>query len=137
MVVKFYFDAQAKGIIAAGVLLAALGATVLCTSVQESKLVGFAAGGLVLVGLITIVMGLKTAATPKSERALDERIQGINEKAGYSAFWLVMVAITMLFWGNKWFAWGLDASDVYHYTLWVGFLGWVLLRWYYEKKGCK
>ena len=134
---KLHFDVQAKRIIVAGVLLAVLGASVLCTSIEESKSIAFVAGGLVLAGLITIVMGLKTAATPKSERAFDERMRGINKKAGYRAFWLVMVIITILFWGNKWFAWGLDASDFYHFTLSTGFISWALLRLYYEKKGCK
>ncbi len=92
---------------------------------------------LIIVGLFIFIVALYAATTtkPKTERVVDERVTRINEKAGYNAGWLVMLAVMILFWADKIWSLGIELEDMYWTTLFVGAYSFLILRWYYNRKG--
>ena len=90
---------------------------------------------LIIMGVIAIVMAIGAAATPKEDMIQDERSVRINEKAGYHAFWILLV--TMAFVHGIAMFWRLDLSYkcVSHDIFFVGMLSFVVLRWYYNRRG--
>ena len=88
----------------------------------------------ILVGIMMCVMALVASTKPKTELIQDERITRINEKAGYAAFWIVLLVVTILYWADK--IWSLDVvlKDMYSAVLLVGIYSWLILRWHYNKR---
>ncbi|MDI3502179.1 MAG: hypothetical protein PWR13_1306 [Archaeoglobi archaeon] len=64
-----------------GVLMVLLGAIIWSFGIH---LLG---SGLVLGGIVSLIVQSINLSKPESERILDERIERINEKAGFHAFW--------------------------------------------------
>ncbi len=93
--------------------------------------VGF---GFILGGLIILVAGFYTATKPKIDIMMDERYTRINEKAGYAAFWIVLLTVTILFWTDRVGSLGVELEDMYYAVLFVGIISWFILRWYYNKR---
>ena len=94
-------------------------------------------GGLIIGGMIMLVMAFYAATKSKTEIGADERIMRINEKAGYNAGWLIMLAVTLLFWADKIWSLNVELKDMYYTTIFVGIYSWLILRWYYGRKGDK
>ncbi|MEA1945202.1 MAG: DUF2178 domain-containing protein, partial [Euryarchaeota archaeon] len=46
---------------------------------------------LIIMGVIVIIIAVIAAATPKEDLIQDERSVRVNEKAGYHAFWILLV----------------------------------------------
>ena len=99
-----------------------------------SKTIMVLGGISILVGLMMCIMALVASTKPKSELIQDERITRINEKAGYFSFWIVLLAVTILYWADK--IWSLDVvlKDMYSTALLVGIYSWIILRWHYNKR---
>ncbi len=93
----------------------------------------FFGGGLVLAGVIMFVMALCASMKPKTDLVVDERVARINEKAGYSAFWIVLLAVTILYWADKLWSLSVELKDIYSTVLFVGMFSWIILRWHYNK----
>ena len=95
----------------------------------------FVGGGLILGGFVLLVTGLYVSTKPKEYFIPDERIKKNTDKAGHDAFWLVLLIITifnMIEMSSPSSIKYLDASTV---ILLVGIYSFVLLKWYYNKKG--
>ena len=101
----------------------------------QSKALFFIGLGLIFAGLFMFVMALYAATKPKTELVVDERVTRINEKAGYTAGWLVLLAVMILFWADKIWSLNLELEDMYWTTLLVGIYSWLILRWYYNRRG--
>jgi len=119
-----------------GLIVVLLGVVMLIFQTQ-SKALFFIGFGLIYVGLFMFVRALYAATTtkPKTERVVDERVTRINEKAGYNAGWIVMLAVMILFWADKIWSLNLELEDMYWTTLLVGIYSWLILRWYYNRRG--
>ena len=101
----------------------------------QSKALFFIGFGLTFVGLFMFVMTSYAATKPKTELIVDERVTRINEKAGYTAGWLIMLSVTLVFWADKIWSLNLELEDMYWTTLLVGTYSWLILRWYYNRRG--
>jgi hypothetical protein len=91
---------------------------------------------LIGFGLFIFIAALYAATTtkPETERGADERVTRINEKAGYTAGWLIMLSVTLMFWSDRAWSIGVELADMYYVAMFVGIISWSLLRWYYNKK---
>ena len=93
-------------------------------------------GGIsILVGIMMCIMALVASTKPKTELIQDERVTRINEKAGYHAGWIIMLSVIILFQADKIWSLGVELKDMYYTVLLVGIYSWLVLRWYYNKKG--
>jgi len=95
----------------------------------------FCSLGLIVAGLLMFAISLHTATKPETELVADERVARINEKAGYAAFWLVLLSITLLFWLDRAWSIGIELVDMYYAAMFVGLISWSVLRWHYSRKG--
>ncbi len=117
-----------------GLVVVLLG-VVMLTFQTHSKTTFFTGFGLIFAGLFMFAMAVYAATKPKTELIVDERITRINEKAGYTAGWLVLLAVTILFWADKIWSLGIELEDMYWTTLFVGAYSFLILRWYYNRRG--
>ena len=119
-----------------GLLSVLLGALVFQFQAGNNTLL-FVGINLIGFGLFIFIAALYAATTtkPKTERVVDERVTRINEKAGYTAGWLVLLAVMILFWADKIWSLGIELEDMYWTTLFVGAYSFVILRWYYNRRG--
>ena len=90
--------------------------------------------GLIVAGLLMFVILLHAATKPETELVTDERVTRVKEKAGNSAFWLVLISITILFWSDRVWSIGVELADMYYAAMVVGTISWSVFRWYYNKK---
>ena len=110
-------------------------AVVILTFGMTSGAMSFSSLGLIVAGMLMFAISLHAATKPETELVADERVMGINEKAGYVAFWLVLLSITILFWSDRAWSIGIELVDMYCATMFVGIILWSLLRWHYSRKG--
>ncbi len=103
----------------------------------DNKALLFVGINLITVGLFIFIVALYAATTtkPKTELVADERVTRINEKAGYTAGWLIMLSVTLMFWADKIWSLNLELKDMYTMTLMVGIYSFLILRWYYNRRG--
>ncbi|RZN36559.1 MAG: DUF2178 domain-containing protein [Methanosarcinales archaeon] len=90
---------------------------------------------LIVAGLLMFAILLHAATKPETELVADERVTRVNEKAGNSAFWLVLVSITVLFWSDRAWQIGIELVDLYYAAMVVGTISWSVFRWHYSRKG--
>jgi uncharacterized membrane protein len=103
----------------------------------DNKALLFVGINLITVGLFIFITTLYAATTtkPKTELVADERVMRINEKAGYTAGWLIMLSVMLMFWADKIWSLNLELKDMYTMTLMVGIYSFLILRWYYNRRG--
>ena len=103
----------------------------------DNKALLFVGINLIIVGLFIFIAALYAATTskPETERVVDERVTRINEKAGYTAGWLIMLSVMLMFWADKIWSLNLELKDMYWTTLLVGVYSFLILRWYYNRRG--
>ena len=101
-----------------------------------SRALHFVGFNLILIGLFMIIMALYVATTKKSktEFVVDERIAGINDKAGNSAFGMVMLSATVFFWANIIWSFDIELEDFCLVIICVGIYSYFIFRWYYNKR---
>ncbi len=98
----------------------------------------FALGfGLAVSGLVLIIAGLYGATKPETELRLDERMQRINEKAGYYAFWIMVGTTGILFWVSIYFPDRFRTVYILELITLVGIYAFFIIRFYYSRKGFK
>ncbi len=100
-----------------------------------SKTIMVLGGISILVGMMMCVMAFVASTKPKTELIADERVTRINEKAGYNAGLLIMLAVVILFNANRFWSLGVELEDMYYTVLFVGVISWSILRWHYGRKG--
>ena len=90
---------------------------------------------LILVGIIAIVIAIGVAARPKEDLIPDERSVRVNEKAGYHAFWILLVTMALVqsiaMFGRLDLSYKSVSPDIFI----IGMFSFVILRWYYNRKG--
>jgi uncharacterized membrane protein len=90
---------------------------------------------LIIAGVIAIVVAIGAAATPKEDLIPDERSVRVNEKAGYHAFLILLVTIALVqviaMFGRLDLSYKSVSPDIFI----VGMLSWIILRWYYNRRG--
>ena len=110
-------------------------AVVILTFGTTSRVQVFISLGLIVAGLLMFAILLHAATKPETELVADERVARINEKAGNTAFWLVLLSITILFWLDRAWSIGIELGDLYYAAMVVGTISWSVLRWHYSRKG--
>ena len=90
---------------------------------------------MIIAGVIAIVVAIGAAATPKEDLIPDERSVRVNEKAGYHAFLILLVTIALVqviaMFGRLDLSYKSVSPDIFI----VGMLSWIILRWYYNRRG--
>ena len=90
---------------------------------------------LILMGIIAIVIAIGVAARPKEDLIQDERSVRVNEKAGYHAFWILLVTMALVqsiaMFGRLDLSYKSVSPDIFI----VGMFSFVILRWYYNRRG--
>jgi len=94
--------------------------------------IGFA---LIIMGIVAIIVAIITAARPKEDLIQDERSVRVDEKAGYHAFWILLVTMGLLQAAGMIWRLDLNFKDVVPDLFIVGMWSWILLRWYYNRRG--
>ena len=110
-------------------------AVVILTFGTTSRVQVFLSLGLIVAGMLMFAILLHAATKPETELVADERVARINEKAGNTAFWLVLLSITILFWSDRAWSIGIELGDLYYAAMVVGTISWSVLRWHYSRKG--
>jgi uncharacterized membrane protein len=131
---KIRTDKDILRLLRVGLIVVLLGVVMLIFQTL-SKTTFFIGFGLIFAGLFMFVRALYTATKPKTELMVDERVTRINEKAGYTAGWMVMLSVIILFWADKIWSLGIELEDMYWTTLFVGAYSFLILRWYYNRRG--
>ena len=90
---------------------------------------------LIIMGVIAIIIAIGVAARPKEDLIQDERSVRVNEKAGYHAFWILIVTMALV--QSIAMFWRLDLSykSVSPDIFIVGMFSFIILRWYYNRRG--
>ena len=103
----------------------------------DNKALLFVGINLIGFGLFMFIAALYAATTtkPETERVVDERVTRINEKAGYTAGWLIMLSVTFMFCADKIWSLKLELKDMHTMTIMVGIYSFFIFRWYYNRKG--
>ncbi len=90
---------------------------------------------LIIMGVIAIIVAIIAATTPKEDMIQDERSVRVNEKAGYHAFWILLVTLALVqsiaMFGRLDLSYKSVSPDIFI----VGMLSFVILRWYYNRRG--
>ena len=110
-------------------------AAAILTFGTPSRAMSFISLGLIVTGMLMFAILLHAATKPETELVADERVARINEKAGNTAFWLVLLSITILFWSDRAWSIGIELGDLYYAAMVVGIISWSVLRWHYSRKG--
>ncbi len=131
---KIRKDKDISRLLRVGLVVVLLGVVMLMFQTL-SKTTFFIGFGLIFAGLFMSVMVVYVATKPKTELIADERVTRINEKAGYNAGWMIMLSVTILFWADKFWSLGIELEDMYWTTLFVGAYSFLILRWYYNRRG--
>lgn len=128
--------ANKKILLSMGVSLSVIVLAVVILAVgTTSRAVSFISLGLIVAGMLMFAILLHAATKPETELVADERVTRINERAGYVAFWLVLLSITILFWSDRAWSIGIELVDIYYAAMFIGLISWSVLRWHYSRKG--
>ena len=89
---------------------------------------------LIIMGVIAIIVAIIAATTPKEDMIQDERSVRVNEKAGYHAFWILLVTMALVqsiaMFGRLDLSYKSVSPDIFI----VGMFSFVILRWYYNRR---
>jgi uncharacterized membrane protein len=110
-------------------------AAAILTFGAPSRAMSFISLGLIVAGMLVFAILLHAATKPETELVADERVTRTDEKAGYVAFWMVLLSITIRFWADRVWSIGIELEDMYCATMFVGIISWSLRRWHYSRKG--
>jgi len=117
-----------------GMLSVLLGALAFQFS-ADNKTLSFIGIYLIILGIFIFITALYAATKLKTGLVADERVTRINEKAGYTAGWLIMLSVMLMFWADKTWSLNLELKDMYTMTMMVGIYSFIILRWYYNRRG--
>lgn len=92
-------------------------------------------GGLILGGAALFISNLYYTRKPESETIADERIKRINERAGYYAFWIVLLSSTAIYLMSLSDLFEPSSGDLHEIIVLLGLYSWFFLRFYLSKRG--
>jgi len=90
---------------------------------------------LIIMGIVAIIIASITAARPKEDLIQDERSERIKEKAGYHAFLILLVTMSLVQVISMFGRLNLDYRSVSTNLFLVGMWSWIILKWYYNQRG--
>ena len=88
-------------------------------------------------GMFTLGYGLYAANKSESEVLPDERNERNYQRAGYAAFWILLVSAGLLLLADERGLCNLEVKGALSTTLIIGMFSFVILGWYYNKRGCE
>jgi len=94
-------------------------------------------GGLILGGVLLLISNMYYARKPETETIIDERIERINDKAGHYAFWITVLSLSIIFWIDLCGILKVNLIEIYEIPLLIGIYSWLLLRFYFSRKGLR
>ncbi|MGP8329267.1 MAG: DUF2178 domain-containing protein [Methanosarcinaceae archaeon] len=124
-----------KILLASGIGLGLILVGVLAFQFQtDSKTLFYVGLCLIVVGFNTSCVALYAATTskPKTELVADERVTRINEKAGNSAFKLVLSFISTVIMADIIWSLNFELRYMFIMTVGVGTYSNFMFRWYYK-----
>lgn len=127
-----------KILLASGIGLGLILVGVLAFQFQtDSKTLFYVGLCLIVVGFNTSCVALYAATTskPKTELVEDERVKRINEKAGNSAFEMVLSFVLTVIMVDILWSVNLELRDLCIFTMGVGVYSRLIFKWYYNRKG--
>lgn len=90
---------------------------------------------LIIMGVIAIIIAIIAAARPKEDLIQDERSVRVNERAGYHAFMILLATMALVqsiaMFGRLDLSYKSVSPDIFI----IGMFSFVILRWYYNRKG--
>ena len=90
---------------------------------------------LIIMGIIAIIIAIIVATTPKEDMIQDERSVRVNERAGYHAFMILLATLAIVqsiaMFGRLDLSYKSVSPDIFI----VGMLSFIILRWYYNRRG--
>ncbi len=89
--------------------------------------------GLLITGVVFLIAQVINLRKPESERILDERAERINEKAGFHAFWILILSLAVTT-ALSWY-FDLKLRETLTYVSLVGIYSFVILRVYFSRRG--
>ena len=110
-------------------------AAAILTFGAPSRAMSFISLGLIVAGMLIFAISLHAATKPETELVADERVTRVNEKAGNTAFWLVLISVTILSWSDRACLIRVELVDICYAAMFVGLSSWSVLRWHYSRKG--
>jgi uncharacterized membrane protein len=128
---KFRKDKDILRFIGMSLVMILLGA-IISLFIQSVFFIGF---GFILGGLALLVSGLYTGTKPRTDVMMDERVLRINEKAGYHTYWMIMGIAGLLWVLNIYLKLNMNLSDGLALITFVGVYAFLILRYYFGKKG--
>ena len=72
---------------------------------------------------------------PRTDVMIDERFLRINEKAGYNAYWMIMGIAGFLWVMDIYLKLNMNLSDGLALITFIGLYAFLILRYYFRKKG--
>ncbi|MCK5593747.1 MAG: DUF2178 domain-containing protein [Candidatus Aenigmarchaeota archaeon] len=107
---------------------------VLMIAFFQARQVQMFGAGIILGGLMLALMGLYVSTKPKDHFLKDERSVRINEKAGYHAFGITIMMISLIQTINIFWKINILFKEVAPIIFIVGMYSWFALRWHYNKR---
>lgn len=84
---------------------------------------------LIWVGLIMLGSTLYDMRRPATEVLPDERTEKNGQRAGYAAFWIMVMSGGLLLLA--------DIRGALSATIFIGMFSFVMCGWYYNRRGCE
>lgn len=100
----------------------------------QAKQVQMFGAGIILGGIMLALMSLYNSTKPKDYFIQDERSVRIKEKAGYHAFWIILLMISTIQLIDIFWKLNIQFKGVASILFVVGIYSWAVLRWHYNKR---
>ena len=124
-------EALVVGGLLAGIVMV-LGGIISCLHSGDFK-----HGFLIWVGLIMLGSALYNMRRPETEVLPDERTEKNGQRAGYAAFWIIVMSGGLLSLADERGLCDLEVRGALSVTILIGVFSFVILGWYYNRRGCE
>jgi uncharacterized membrane protein len=84
-------------------------------------------------GLILLAYALYNMRRPETEVLPDERTEKNNQRAGYAAFWIILVSAGLMLLTDERGLCNLEIRGALSTTISIGMFPFVILGWYYNR----
>ena len=92
---------------------------------------------LIWVGLIMLGSALYDMRRPETEVLPDERTERNSQRAGYAAFWIIVMSAGLMLLADERGLCNLEIRGALSATILIGMFSFVILGWYYNRRGCE
>ena len=88
---------------------------------------------LIWVGLLMLGSALYNMRRPETEVLPDERTERNYQRAGYAAFWIILVSAGLMLLADERGLCNLEIRGALSTTILIGMFSFVILGWYYNR----